>query len=71
MTTHRTYIVLATPTEDGEAIALSVPELANTSTVALDTTEGEVLVREAIALAIDEPDRHSFEVEIRAAEPGL
>ncbi|MDP9223564.1 MAG: hypothetical protein M3P18_06855, partial [Actinomycetota bacterium] len=32
-----------------------IPELAGTSTVALDLTEGEVLIRQAITIAIDTP----------------
>lgn len=71
VTTRRTFLVLAAPTGDGDAIALSVPELGDTSTVALDETEGEVLVRQAISLALGDADPQSFDIEVRADQPGL
>ena len=71
MNARRTYRVVATPDPDGRSIRFDVAELADTSTVALDVVEGEVLVRQAIAIAIDTDDTHSFDVEIVDAEPGL
>jgi hypothetical protein len=66
-----TYLVVAAPEPDGHAVRLQVPELADTSTVALDLLEGEVLIRQAIALAIDTEDTASFDVDIVEATPGL
>jgi len=61
---------LATPEDDGQTIRLEVPELADTSTVALDLVEGEVLVRQAIALATESDDPNSFDVDLIEATPG-
>ena len=71
MADRHTYLVLAQPSWDGHALDLSVPELGETHTTALDLLEGEVLIRQAIALAIDTNDTASFEVDIRESEPGL
>ena len=66
---HR-YVVVASPEPDGHAIRLDVPELGETSTVALDLIEGEVLVRQAIALATGTADTGSFDVDVVEADPG-
>ena len=71
METHPTYLVVAAPEPDGRAVRLEVPELADTWTVALDLLEGEVLIRQAIALAIDAEDTTSFDVEIVESAAGL
>ena len=71
MNGRQTYRVVATPEPDGRSIRFDVPELTDTSTVALDAVEGEVLVRQAIAIAIDTEDTQSFDVEIVDAHPGL
>jgi hypothetical protein len=62
--------VVARPENDGQTIRLEVPELADTSTVALDLVEGEVLVRQAIALATESDDPNSFDVDLIEATPG-
>lgn len=71
MSGRRSYLVVATPEPDGRSIRLQVPELADTSTVALDLLEGEVLVRQAIAIATDTDDTNGFDVEMVEATPGL
>ena len=67
----RSYLVVARPEPDGHAIRLEVPELADTSTVALDLTEGEVLVRQAIAIATNTDDTNSFDLDVVEDGPGL
>jgi hypothetical protein len=59
------------PEPDGHALRLDAPEPGDTSAVALDLLEGEVPIRQAIAIAIDEADTGSFDVEIVQATPGL
>jgi len=70
MRKRHSYRVLATPEDDGQTIRLEVPELADTSTVALDLVEAEVLVRQAIALATESDDPNSFDVDLIEATPG-
>jgi hypothetical protein len=65
-----TYTVLVTPANDGHAFELTVPSLGNTETVALDLLEGEVLIRQAIALALDTDDTDSFDVDLQEPQPG-
>ena len=71
MKVRRSYRVVACPEPDGRSIRFEVPELADTSTVALDVLEGEVLVRQAIAIATNSDDTASFDVEMVDAAPGL
>jgi len=71
MDVRHTYLVVARPADDGHAVELAVPELGDTHTAALDLLEGEVLIRRAIALAIDTTDIGSFDVDIREAQAGL
>jgi hypothetical protein len=70
MSERHCYRVVATPEDGGHTIRLVVPELADTSTVALDLVEGEVLVRQAIAMATDADDPNSFDVDLVEATPG-
>ena len=65
------YRVVVTPEPDGHALRLDVPELAEISTVALDLLEGEVLVRQAIAIATATDDTSSFDVDLVESTPGL
>jgi hypothetical protein len=71
MDERRTYLVVARPADDGHAVELVVPELGDTHTAALDLVEGEVFIRQTIALAIDTTDTESFDVEIREADPEI
>ena len=70
MSERHSYLVVATPEENGQTIRLDVPELVGTGTVALDLIEGEVLVRQAIAIATDADDPNSFDVDLVEAIPG-
>ena len=65
-----TYTVVATPEPDGQTIHFEVPDLADTSTVALDLLEGEVLIRQAIAIQLG-TDIAAFDLEFIEATPGL
>jgi len=47
-----------------ETWTLSVAELPHVAASALDLLEGEVLVREAIAVELGLDDKHSFDIEL-------
>lgn len=65
------YLVIVETEPDGEVLHLRVPQLGDVSTTALDLLEGEVLIRQAISIAINDTDSAAFDIDMVEEAAGL